>query len=352
MAKPIPQPANLEHFKKEAKTLLKSLRRKDSFALQLAKSSLHRCYEQSETVLENEHFKLCDAQLIVARKYGHRSWMSLKQEATMEMVVLYPKETAVRCRLLGSESVITLRCTMPWDLIPGEILTVQPNKQWRFKDHNYVSGTINKRRTDVNALALTPLELRDEDLWDPADHYWGEGGLAHEDWQKPIVIWGPRESYEMEQVIPGDDPESLDFDPISKAAELNRAGEREEARRLFNEMLVQDLRCIDAHNHLGVMAFDNHPGVAIQHFEMGYRIGQLSLGDNFIGLLPWGRFDNRPFLRCMHSYGLCLWRFNRHEEAMAIFEQMLWFNPTDNQGIRSIIPDLRNGDSWESCKDW
>jgi hypothetical protein len=29
------------------------------------------------------------------------------------------------------------------------------------------------------------------------------------------------------------------------------------------------------------------------------RTGELSLGQNFEGLLPWGDVDNRPFLRCM-----------------------------------------------------
>ena len=61
----------------------------------------------------------------------------------------------------------------------------------------------------------------------------------------------------------------------------------------------------------------------------GQSIGELSLGKSFNGVLPWGRINNRPFLRCMHGYGLSLWRLGLSEETRKIFERMLWLNPTD-----------------------
>ncbi len=54
-------------------------------------------------------------------------------------------------------------------------------------------------------------------------------------------------------------------------------------------------------------------------------------------MLPWGWIDNRPFLRCMHGFGLSLWRLGRFEEAGSIFDRMLWLNPSDNQGVRFLI---------------
>ena len=39
----------------------------------------------------------------------------------------------------------------------------------------------------------------------------------------------------------------------------------------------------------------------MRHFAAGLRIGELSLPDDFDGLLPWGYIDNRPFLRCLHG---------------------------------------------------
>jgi tetratricopeptide (TPR) repeat protein len=108
-----------------------------------------------------------------------------------------------------------------------------------------------------------------------------------------------------------------------------------------------DLRCLDAHSHLGNFVFDHHPQDAIRHYEIGLRIGELSLGDGFAGVLPWGLIDNRPFLRCMHGYGLSLWRLGRFDEAKHIFEKMLWLNPSDNQGGRFLIDDVKGKTAWE-----
>jgi hypothetical protein len=76
------------------------------------------------------------------------------------------------------------------------------------------------------------------------------------------------------------------------------------------------------------------------------RIGQLSLPEGFDGLLPWGRIDNRPFLRRMIGYGLCEWRLGRFDQAAEVFERMLWFDPADSQGARSLLPAVRAGEPW------
>lgn len=71
------------------------------------------------------------------------------------------------------------------------------------------------------------------------------------------------------------------------------------------------------------------------------RIGELSLPDGFDGVLLWGRLYNRPFLRCLHGFGLCLWRLGRTDEALAVFERILALNPDDNQGIRFLAAALQ-----------
>jgi hypothetical protein len=78
------------------------------------------------------------------------------------------------------------------------------------------------------------------------------------------------------------------------------------------------------------------------------RIGELSLGLDFDGLLPWGHIDNRPFLRCMHGFGLCRWRLGRFQEAECVFERMLRLNPSDNQGVRFLIDTVRARTLWDN----
>jgi len=153
--------------------------------------------------------------------------------------------------------------------------------------------------------------------------------------------------YEMEQVLPGADPDDWDSDPITESNDRRDAGDVEGARDILRRLLEADLRCLDAHAHLGNMVFDRWPKEAIRHYEIGVRIGELSLGDEFDGVLAWGLIDNRPFLRCLHGYALCLWRLGQFAEAQGVLERMLWLNPSDNQGARFVLPAVQAGDAWE-----
>jgi hypothetical protein len=273
----------------------------------------------------------------------------IRPGAAVDCVVLAPLPSAVRCRILGGDHQIVLRShTVVGNIIPGDILTIVVSKQWRHGGDLSVAGDVVGSRVDVPALGLTPLQLRDEWSWHPEEHYWGEDDEPLADWAKRIIVRGARPSYEMEQVIPGEDPEDWDSDPIIEASELNMAGRKAAARKLLFESLSVDLRCLDAHAHLGNFAFGRNPAKALRHYEMGVRIGELSLGPDFDGLLPWGRLDNRPFLRCLHGYGLSLWRLGRGPEAAEVFERMLWLNPTDNQGIRFLLPAVCAGEGWSS----
>lgn len=95
----------------------------------------------------------------------------------------------------------------------------------------------------------------------------------------------------MEQVIPDADPEDWESDPIIDAAELNESGDHAAARALLMKQLEQDLRCLDAHAHLGNWLMDHWPDDALRHYEAGMRIGELSLPPGFDGVLPWGLTD-------------------------------------------------------------
>jgi tetratricopeptide (TPR) repeat protein len=265
----------------------------------------------------------------------------------VELVALSVMERAARCRLLGSDRIITLRASRLWEVVPGAIVTVKPGKQWRYGGHPYFSGEIQSIRIDVKALDLAPLGLAEMGMWDPKEEYWGEEDEPIEEYARPIIAHGPRPMFEMEQVLPGEAPDDPFNDPITRSNDLKDAGERAEAEKILMQLCLADLRCLDAHSHLGNFVFDHHPKDAIRHYEVGLRIGELSLGDDFTGVLAWGLIDNRPFLRCMHGYGLCLWRLGRFDEAAHIFEQMLWLNPSGNQGVRFLIDEVKAKTAWE-----
>jgi hypothetical protein len=269
----------------------------------------------------------------------------------IELVVLSTKERAARCRLPGTDRVISLRASRLWDIVPGEIAVVQPRKQWSYAGHPYLSGDIKSARLDVAALGLVPLKLEERGMWTPDEHYWGEEDAPIEEWAKPIIARGPRPAFEMEQIVPGRDPDDFDSDPICESNDLKDAGDGAAAHKILMDLCQADLRCLDAHAHLGNFVFDHRPKDAVRHYEVGVRIGELSLPPDFDGLLPWGHIDNRPFLRCLHGYGLCLWRLSRFEEAERVFDRMLWLNPSDNQGVRFLIDEVRARTAWKDRRD-
>lgn len=203
---------------------------------------------------------------------------------------------------------------------------------------------------DYAGPARQGLAANETGMWDPKDQSWAEPDGPIEKWTQPIMSRGPRPEYEMEPVLPGKDPADPDRDPILVAAERREAGDYPGARRQLMSFLAVDLRCLDAHARLGNFVFDHSPQKAIRHYEVGVRIAELSLGEGFNGVLPWGHIGNRPFLRCMHGYGLGLWRLGRLKEAEEIFHRMLWLNPTDNQGVPFLLGEIRAGKVWHAIE--
>jgi hypothetical protein len=94
-------------------------------------------------------------------------------------------------------------------------------------------------------------------------------------WRELTAV--PRPSYRFDPIAwgarPGDGPED---NLVCDAAELAEAGDRAGARELLMDALTADLRCLDAHAHLGNLEFDRAPARALVHYELGLRIGSLS----------------------------------------------------------------------------
>lgn len=131
----------------------------------------------------------------------------------IDVVVLSLSARAARCRILNTGEVITLRAGGLWHVVPGEIATIKPGKQWTYGGNPYLSGNIEATRLDAKAIGLTPLRLEPFGEWNPAEEYWGEPGDPVGAWAKKIIKRGRRPQFEMEQVIPGEDPDDCS-DPI------------------------------------------------------------------------------------------------------------------------------------------
>ena len=278
------------------------------------------------------------------------------QKQRVEAIVLKVNRQSMRVRIPSENVQMTFRSGDASGIVPGHVVTLVVKKRWTWRGDAYASGEIENPRIDIAKLGLTPLPLKEFDLaYDLRS--------AYEAFRSPdpyAPLWRkltakPRACYDMDPSAWGAFPDAkekdIDDNPTCDAAELAEAGDVEGARELLMDVLLRDLRCIDAHAHLGNLEFDRSPERAVVHYEIGIRIGELSLPAGFDGALLWGRICNRPFLRCLHGYGLCLWRLGRTAEAQMVFERILSLNPNDNHGVRFCREDLRKGRSWEEMQE-
>jgi hypothetical protein len=72
----LPMDANFEAMQKEARTLLRALQRNDVAAAER--------YRPSDVLESTSHVRLADAQYVIARCYGFRSWASLKDRLDVQ----------------------------------------------------------------------------------------------------------------------------------------------------------------------------------------------------------------------------------------------------------------------------
>lgn len=274
-------------------------------------------------------------------------------EGGLDVVILKLNCQSARVRILATDEQVTLRSLDVCEYVPGQIVTVNFAKRWVHRGYSYATGEVRNGRIDVAALGLRPLRLEEK-----GEEHWCNEDEDNELVPQPIrALWRqvgakPRPSFVMEQVMPGLDEDSFDEldHPIIAAIDVFERGAVAKAEEMLMDLLLQDLRCLDAHAHLGNFAFDRCPEIALQHYEVGVRIGMQALGPRFADMLPWGWLDNRPFLRCLNGYGLTLWKLGQFKEAEHVFERMNWLSPNDNLGARFCWLDVKDGKSWESMR--
>jgi len=275
-----------------------------------------------------------------------------REGARLEAAVIRRGTRTARVRVLATGEQITVRARDLWHVMPGHVVTLALQRRWRHRGQLYAEGEVSEVRIDVPALGLLPLRVEERgafiaesateaaDVADLADM-----AEALQELRARLTAT-PRVAYEMEQVLPGTAAGS-GFDPILAAVDRKRRGDVAGAVRLLMDLLTEDLRCLDAHAHLGNLVFPSYPEHALIHYEIGAAIGEHALGPTFAGALPWSLLDNRPFLRCLHGQGLALWRLERMEEAARVFERLLWLNPADGQGAGRCWAEVQAGRPWQ-----
>ena len=212
--------------------------------------------------------------------------------------------------------------------VEGELFTLAVRRRTRDNGFWLLQGSVHSPRLEASVLRTRPLAL-----YPRTEEVGGNGADGRRG----------RACYELERVVPGvpgfpaNGPEVLE-----EIAAFWASGDADLAELLAGELLARDLRCLEAHALLGGF-FLNAPleqrwtERALRHFRVGVTIGELSLGDEFDGCLPWRWRGNRGLLRCLYGYARCLERCGDSDAAWKSFRRLLSLAPEDPMDVRETL---------------
>lgn len=291
------------------------------FFAALPQAGAGRARRGTITMTEKKHLKkiIRQRQAETGERYttARARVLEAEERETVEAFVLKVGSASARLRPLrrSAEEDFTFRTSSAFDLVPGAIVRLQVVKRWTWNKHTYVSGDLLGSYVNVAKLGLRPVRVHEQGL----DEY----------------------EYDFADTVPPGDP-------VSDATDLMLEGDLEAAEDVLMRVLGKDIRCIDAHAHLGNIALRrNDPELARQHYEVGLQIGALSFADLAAVKLPYGWLSNRPFLRALQGHAIASWRLGRFDEALAAMERLMQIDPDDCLGARFVVGDLAANVTWE-----
>jgi len=152
--------------------------------------------------------------------------------------------------------------------------------------------------------------------------------------EKGLVFEWPEEAEEAQEIF-YDGLDYLDEGKVGKA------------RVLFKKALEKFPEHIDILHHLSITSEDEKEARELNEKAVQIGLSFISKFDKD-SLLEWGWTENRPFLRAYYQKGLIAFEDKKIEESIKIFNQIIFWNPNDNQGAREMLADIYlNNNLWE-----
>jgi tetratricopeptide (TPR) repeat protein len=113
----------------------------------------------------------------------------------------------------------------------------------------------------------------------------------------------------------------------------------EERIELAQRALEVSKDCADAYVLLAEETAEDLDEAAVL-YALGVKAGERALGQRMFKENAghfWGITQTRPYMRARAGLADCLWRQEKHEQAIEHYFEMLRLNPNDNQGIRYLL---------------
>lgn len=264
-----------------------------------------------------------------SRREGALDWLPEVGDA-VELIALGRSGEAICARTMAQRNHVLVRgVTRIGSPVEGERFTLQVVRRARERRFWLLEGQVVSPHLEPKELPIEPLALL------------------------PRAVVGDREEggerqYELERlrpIAPGlANPGGAAIEEIRAFKE---SGDLEIAELLAGELLARDLRCIEAHALLGDL-FREGPlehrwtERALRHYRVGAAIGDLSVGSDLDGSLPWRWPGNRPYLHCLYWQARCLERVGDAGSAWKVFSRLLELAPEDPLQVREILKSLSN----------
>ena len=141
-------------------------------------------------------------------------------------------------------------------------------------------------------------------------------------------------------------------DIFYEALDYAESGKFTKVKELLNKALKIFPEHIDVLHHLSMLADNEKEATNLNEKAVNIGLSVFPKEFNEKSKLEWGWTENRPFLRAYHNRGLIALNNGNIEETIKLFNQIISWNPNDNQGARDILADIYvQNEKWNEMID-